>query len=74
MLHLLNVKLITFDYFFFYKLDKRSGMSSKTLSELMTIKTESPAIDNFDPTEAVNLWMVCNQAISKFIEVSQAEF
>ncbi|XP_065932437.1 clumping factor B [Magallana gigas] len=33
-------------------------MSSKTLSELMTIKTESPAIDNFDPTEAVNLWML----------------
>lgn len=49
-------------------------MSSKTLSELMTIKTESPAMDKFDPTEAVNLWMVCNQAISKFIEVSQAEF
>lgn len=35
----------------------------------MTIKTESPAMDKFDPTEAVNLWMVCNQAISKFIEV-----
>uniref|UniRef100_A0A8W8MJN3 Uncharacterized protein n=1 Tax=Magallana gigas TaxID=29159 RepID=A0A8W8MJN3_MAGGI len=34
-------------------------MSSKTLSELMTIKTDSPAIDKFDPTEAVNLgWCV----------------
>ena len=35
-------------------------MSSKTLSEIMTIKTESPSIEEFDPTEAISLWMVNN--------------
>lgn len=60
MLYLLNVKLIIFDYFFFYKLDKRLGMFLKILLELMIIKIEFFVIDNFDFIEVVNFWMVCN--------------
>lgn len=60
MLYLLNVKLIIFDYFFFYKLDKRLGMFLKILLELMIIKIEFFVIDNFDFIEVVNFWMACN--------------
>ncbi|XP_062615059.1 uncharacterized protein LOC134276793 [Saccostrea cucullata] len=47
----------SFSHMKLIKSDKRSRMSSQTLSEIMTIKTESPNIQEFNPADAISLWM-----------------
>lgn len=43
------------------KTDKRHRLSQKHLNDCMVTKIESASIEEFDPTPAINRWMVCIQ-------------
>lgn len=43
------------------KTDRRHRLSQKHLNDCMVTKIESDSIEEFDPTPAINRWMVCIQ-------------
>jgi hypothetical protein len=41
-----------------YFADRRARLATDTLTDIMVVKSESPAVENFNPSEAISNWLV----------------